>query len=485
MRDLKDFYLELHGINQLIDSLNGSQELPEFVRESLEKISCWTPYKVHCWLRDFAVSASGEVTELPLGDFIQLYTQGSNIQLEPIRVDLEPNGFLIIELNDEETLTEQKGRHIQTLADCFAIMYKNKLSFENYRNWHAQLNAVLESMSDGIVLVDKNKKIVYQNEAIGYMFQDDIHGRLKDEQQLMMLLQKISEPDSSQIAELAIEENISLKIKVEIKEKVKHYQINKFSVYAETVFIGNGYAFRDITKDQEIDQIKSNLISIASHEFKTPITSIRGSVETLMRSDTTWDEAFKKELLQGIHEDILQLQELISVWMDVKKIEMGTLLLHKDFFPLFHLVKGAIKQLPPDVVEGSAIEFEYDPAQNFPLIYGDEIRLQQVLVNLIMNGIIYNASKQKRIIITVNADEQNIYIRVADNGIGISEKHRKKIFDRFFRVDISATRKTGGTGLGLAICQGLIKEHHGDILVESELGKGSVFTVQLPIIQVS
>ncbi|HEY4390750.1 MAG TPA: ATP-binding protein, partial [Paenibacillus sp.] len=121
---------------------------------------------------------------------------------------------------------------------------------------------------------------------------------------------------------------------------------------------------------------------------------------------------------------------------------------------------------------------------NFPLLYGDEARVRQVLINLIINGFTYNDAKEKKIVVDIHHDDQYIYIEVTDNGIGISEKNLKKIFERFYRADISAARKSGGSGLGLSISEGLIREHGGEIDVKSRLNEGSTFTVKLPIIQV-
>ncbi|WP_312469091.1 HAMP domain-containing sensor histidine kinase [Neobacillus sp.] len=360
---------------------------------------------------------------------------------------------------------------------------KNKIYYEKYKNRHAQLNAVLKSMSEGIILVDNNKQIVYQNEFFNNrLFNENRKVNLKTECDLIQFLQQVTDPPIDNVDELINSDEIDIKFSIKQSNRIKYFTLNKFSVCTETDFIGNGYLLRDITKEAEIDQLKTNLITIASHEFKTPITSIRGSVETLMRQDANWDESFKQELLQGIHEDILHLQDLLSVWFDIKKIEVGTMSLNKGFFPVFQLIANTLDKLPQEIIESNKVQYVENNAEEIPLLYGDRKRLQQVLLNLIMNGIVHNDSQKKKVIITVTSDYQYVYIHVKDNGIGISTKDSKKIFDRFFRVDNSPQRKTGGTGLGLSICIGLMREHDGDILVESEPGKGSIFTLKLPIV---
>lgn len=364
----------------------------------------------------------------------------------------------------------------------FAMMNKGQFNFEEDKDQHARLNAVLKSMSEGIILIDNNKNIVYQNEFINnFLFYDMGIEGLKTEMDLIAFLQQLSVSKNKKVDQLLQSEDITVKITLEEGNQLKYIMLNKFSVYSDTGYIGNGYLLRDITKEEEIDQLKSNLITIASHEFKTPITSIRGSVETLMRKDAEWDEDFKLELLQGIHEDILHLQDLISVWFDIKKIEMGTMSLNKGYFPISQLISNTLDQLPREIADRNKVSFNADNISEIPLLYGDKKRLQQVLLNLIMNGLVHNDSPEKKVFLTAEAGSEDVFIHVKDNGIGISKELSKKIFDRFFRVDNSPQRKTGGTGLGLSICLGLMKEHDGDILVDSEPGKGSIFTMKFPI----
>ncbi len=364
----------------------------------------------------------------------------------------------------------------------FAMINKDQFNFKENKDQYARLNAVLKSMSEGIILVDNKKNIVYQNEFIHlFLFPDMGVEYIKTEVDLIGFLKHLSISENKQIDQLLHSENTTIKLRFEHDNQLKYIVLNKFSVYSETTYIGNGYLLRDITKEEEIDQLKSNLITIASHEFKTPITSIRGSVETLMRRDANWDEEFKHELLQGIHEDILHLQDLISVWFDIKKIEMGTLSLDKGYFVISQLISNTLDQLPHEIVKSNKVSFIEKNNPNIPLLYGDKKRLQQVLLNLILNGLVHNDSPEKKVEVSVTADSQYVFIHVKDNGIGVSKEVSKRIFDRFYRVDNSPQRKTGGTGLGLSICLGLMKEHNGDILVESELGKGSVFTMMLPI----
>ncbi|RNB91408.1 sensor histidine kinase [Brevibacillus fluminis] len=245
-----------------------------------------------------------------------------------------------------------------------------------------------------------------------------------------------------------------------------------------TLGIGAFLAKRHAELEQRVDRLKNDLISLASHEFKTPITSIKGSVETLLRRDAQWDEEFKRELLEGVHEDIGRIQELIDEWLDISKIESGVLHVSLEPLRVRPIVEEAWRRLPK--AQQEAAIFEADIPPHLPLIHGDKNRLEQVLVNLYTNALRYN-QQQPHIRVTATGDERFVHIRVEDNGIGIAGDHLDKIFDRFYRVDVTASRLTGGTGLGLAISKGIMEAHHGRIAVESKEGTGSAFTLSVPL----
>ena len=137
---------------------------------------------------------------------------------------------------------------------------------------------------------------------------------------------KLFDIDKEELFAFFTDEKGDLKLEYKQKsKKPKYYILHKFSVMLDDDIIGEGLLLRDITKEEEIDTLKNNLISLASHEFKTPITNIKGSVETLLRSDVEWDADFKLELLEGVHEDIERIQHLVSDWMDISKIESGSI----------------------------------------------------------------------------------------------------------------------------------------------------------------
>ncbi|MGO4273384.1 sensor histidine kinase, partial [Paenibacillus sp. TAF58] len=260
--------------------------------------------------------------------------------------------------------------------------------------------------------------------------------------------------------------------------KERFMMVSAFQVARDGRVFGRGYVWRDMTKEHEIDALKNDLISLASHEFKTPITSIRGGVETLLRVDAQWEESFKQELLEGIHEDIGRIQDLIDEWLDISKIESGAMRINPQPLRLDAVVESAKRRLPQQA-NYEHTQFEVLLADDIPLVYADKLRMEQVLVNLFTNAVRYS-ERHPIIRITANAAEHYVHLEVQDNGIGISAEHVDKIFDRFYRVDVSSSRQTGGTGLGLAICKGIMQAHGGEIRVASKPGEGSTFILSIP-----
>lgn len=235
---------------------------------------------------------------------------------------------------------------------------------------------------------------------------------------------------------------------------------------------------KDITKEKEIDQLKNQLISFTSHEFKTPITTLSGSIETLLRKDIEWEEDFIDEILLGMKDDIQRLEQLTSDWIDIVKIDSNALVLINDQMRIGSFVEGVIQGLKKPPYSEAKIIFKQSEASN-RIVTFDIKRVEQVIRNIITNAIRYSKGNPT-IFIRVYDDKEQIYIDFKDNGIGIAEEHIPKIFDKFYHVDATRTRKTGGTGLGLAICKGIIEAHGWKIKVVSLLNKGSTFTIVIP-----
>lgn len=246
-----------------------------------------------------------------------------------------------------------------------------------------------------------------------------------------------------------------------------------------------------IEAQREADLLRSEFVATVSHELRTPLTSIKGYTTTLLRNDVAWDGKVGHEYLGIISEECDKLMELIDNILEVARFEAGAMRIYPEPVQVKAILERAVyeTQSRNPVVQ---FTFEVPDSEDLPFVMANPKRINQVLHNLINNAIKYSPSPAQ-ITLSVQKDYPNskggvsmLLIGVTDKGIGLSDVNLEKIFERFYRVDIGATRRTEGTGLGLAICRGIIEAHQGQIWVESPgLNKGSVFYFTLPTITLS
>jgi signal transduction histidine kinase len=220
-------------------------------------------------------------------------------------------------------------------------------------------------------------------------------------------------------------------------------------------------------------RLQDDFVSTISHELRTPLGFIKGYSTSLLRQDTTWDEETQREFLNIIDEEADRLTRLIEDMLESARLESKTL--QFKFSPvridaLLRDVTTRISTYQP----GLKITFELE---SLPPIPGDGMRLSQVFDNLFSNAIKYAPGSE--IIITMMANGNNLRVTFADKGDGISEDYLPFLFERFYRVP--GERTVTGTGLGLYICKQIVMAHHGNIWVESVLGKGTTFIIELPM----
>ncbi|WP_342432935.1 ATP-binding protein [Neobacillus sp. FSL H8-0543] len=480
---LQNKNLELKAVNKLITSVSTDKDLAHFIQHCLREIKPFMDYSIHVFFQDLAVTNERIYSKQNLLDYLKEHMRGVQQHIEPIVIEKNHKGFLIVDLPSDQLITASDQEFLNTFAGSLAVMLQNKFLFETIRHKHAVLKAVLESMSEGLMLVNNQKEVEYINEFFLNVVSNDQEYKLANLDDVFRRFSKLFDIDKEELFAFFTDEKGDLKLEYKQKpKKPKYYILHKFSVMLDDAIIGEGLLLRDITKEEEIDTLKNNLISLASHEFKTPITNIKGSVETLLRSDVEWDPDFKLELLEGVHEDIERIQHLVSDWMDISKIESGSLYIERNMIVADPQIRKSIEQIPLALREDAIFHYHNHLGVDFTF-YADKLRVQQVLVNLFTNALRYNDAKVKKIDITLDRDDDFITISISDNGIGISADHVTNIFNRFYQVDVTATRRTGGTGLGLAICAGIMEAHEGRIEVTSEVGKGSTFTLFFPVLK--
>jgi signal transduction histidine kinase len=225
---------------------------------------------------------------------------------------------------------------------------------------------------------------------------------------------------------------------------------------------------------KEAERKKDEFISIASHELKTPLTSVKGYVQLLERSVNKGDAETVKKHLSKAQTQLEKLNTLIADLLDISKIESGKLKFNKQNFVVDHLIDSVI-----EVMHQSNPEFKIcKKGQANCEIYADEMRIEQVIVNFLTNAIKYSPGTNE-IQLTVNVEDDKLYVAVKDYGIGMSPEQINYVFDKFYRVEETSNRFQG-LGIGLYISSEIIKRHGGQIGVNSVYGEGSEFYFIIP-----
>ncbi len=478
---LRNKNLELKAVNKLITSVSSDKDLAHFIQHCLSKIEPLMDFSIHIFFNDLGVTNKMIQRNQNLLGYLRENMVGDQQYMEPIQIEKDNKGFLIVDLTREQPVSKSDQEFLHTFASSLAVMLQNKFFFEQIRNKHAVLEAVLESMSEGLMLVNNQKEVEYVNEFFLNIVANGAEHELLSLDSVYKQFISLFDIDKEVLTDFFSNEKGELKLEYKQRaKKPKFYILHKFSVILDDHIIGEGLLLRDITKEEEIDTLKNNLISLTSHEFKTPITNIKGSVETLLRQEVEWEPEFQQELLEGIHEDIERILHLVNDWMDISKIESGAMFVQREMIRADHVIETAMEQIPVSLRENTKFHFHNHLYKDF-IFYADRLRVHQVLINLFTNALRYNDAKEKKIDVILSVEQNYVTISVSDNGIGISQDHIEKIFNRFYQVDITATRRTGGTGLGLAICVGIMEAHDGKIEVISKLGEGSTFILYFPI----
>lgn len=232
----------------------------------------------------------------------------------------------------------------------------------------------------------------------------------------------------------------------------------------------------DVTGTKEMDQQKNEFITMASHELKTPITSLKLFVDMLARQLNTDDPHQLSKFVVGIRDQADNLRDLINDMLDVSRIESGKLNIRKVVFPVDELIENTLAGL-----EGVSLRHKiiFKKAESMN-VYADRFRMYQVLTNLITNAIKYSPQGE-RIIVSLRRKNNFAVVSVKDYGIGVPKHHHKKLFDKLYQVTEGKQESHTGLGMGLYISKEIVRQHKGTIRVQSTPGKGSTFFVSLPI----
>ncbi|MCY7486138.1 two-component system histidine kinase PnpS [Paenibacillus alvei] len=371
----------------------------------------------------------------------------------------------------------QLGSAINAMADSLQVQ------MSEIREKESRLQAVLEHMINGIVMIDAkghvgllNRKAehilgIKSTEWIGRAF-EDVHAPLEMQQMAAEVLErKISSHD--EITLYYPEERL--------------LDVSVVPVYfTDNEWAGALLVMQDVSAIRRLERMRSEFVANVSHELKTPIAAVKGFAETLMNGAMN-DPEIASSFLQIIHDESERLNRLIGDILELSKIESKRVPLQYSPVQVDLFLERTVEMLSKEA-EKKRIEVMLSSEQDL-YVEADEDRFRQIVLNLLSNAINYTPEGGQVKIVAVpiehgeDGEAEWIRLTISDTGIGIPKKDLPRIFERFYRVDKARSRSSGGTGLGLSIVKHLVDAHHGLIRVDSELGVGTTFTIELPVVQ--
>lgn len=347
----------------------------------------------------------------------------------------------------------------------------HKLTFEKKR-----LETLINNMHDPIIGLDNQDIILFiNNEALKVIAlkQEEVIGKSAPELALEndLIRTLLNNKNSSQKA-------APLKIFADGKESYFEKETVNITITPtgedKTIDIGDVIILRNITIFKELDFAKTNLIATVSHELKTPIASIKMSIQLLEKSETGKINEDQKQLIESIKEDSQRLLKITGELLDISQLETGNIHLSIEKSNPYEIVNYAADAVKVQA-EQKQIELIIEAENDLPAIIADSEKTGWVLINFLTNAITYS-SNQSKIIVKLKKENNQVVFQVIDYGKGIDKRYQSKVFDKYFQIPGS---NKSGTGLGLAISKEFIEAQNGTISVESELGLGSTFSIGL------
>jgi len=357
------------------------------------------------------------------------------------------------------------GRALDRMADQL------QERFARVRDEEARLRAMLDAMVEAVLVADPEGRVVLSNAAFGRLTEGDPTGR--------RVIEAVRSPELHDAVERAILGSGG-RVQVEIATA---RAIRTLRATISPLPEGKGAiaVLHDVTELERANAIRRDFVANASHELRTPLTSIRGFAETL-QSGALDDPKIAKRFVSSIVENSVRLSRLVDDLLELSRSESPNVDYELEPVSIAEVATKVLRALEAQALEKKVtltLETQGDVWARA------ELRaLEHVIVNLVDNGIKYTPSGG-RVVVRASKNEQSAILEVEDNGQGIGAEHLPRIFERFYRVDPGRARQQGGTGLGLAIVKHLVLKMEGEIKVESRMGKGTTFRVELPVVAIA
>lgn len=363
--------------------------------------------------------------------------------------------------------TDEIGILTGTFNEMAGVLQSTLAAMENERN---KLDTLFLHMTDGVVAFAHDGKLIHCNPAAKTMLQRDI-------------------PDTCTYEELfgdvcPFQDVLSLQ-RPNHAEGEKHVESRTLELYlapfSDQMRGGVLILLHDVTEQHRNEERRKEFVANVSHELRTPLTNVRSYAETLRDANGDIPQETAASFLDIIITETDRMTHIVQDLLTLSRLDAGNAELVLSRFPFGEAIESVVRANALNAKQRGH-QLVYLPPESLPLIVGDRSRLEQVMMNIIGNAVKYTPDGG-HIRVTAGSTEGTVWMDVCDDGIGIPEKDRERIFDRFYRVDKARSRESGGTGLGLSIAREIVQRHNGTIALAPHEGPGTTVRLTLPIAQ--
>lgn len=347
-----------------------------------------------------------------------------------------------------------------------------KETIDELKRRSVELESIINSMNNGLIAVDGRLRVVRMNQAARKML--GVTGPVEGK----MLLEASGNAKLEASLKAAMEKDELTQVELPVRAEPRHRLLRAYisGLEHDGGAIGAVALLEDITQLRHLEEMRTDFAANVTHELKTPLTSIKGFVETL-QAGAVDDPEMARKFLDIISAEADRLYRLINDILSLSSMESGRVRVPTERLDLSQLARETCLFLK-SAAENKNIAVHVDEGQN-TFIDANKDHVRQLLINLIDNAIKYTLNDGE-VFVSTERREDTVRLRVRDTGIGIPKEHIPRLFERFYRVDKGRSRNMGGTGLGLAIVKHIVMDMGGSIQVESEPGEGTEFIVDLP-----
>jgi signal transduction histidine kinase/GAF domain-containing protein len=471
-------------ITQLYESIRSNMTTPWFVTNRRGKCIYVNPAaEVFCGIH---------VSLDKLGNLASLQHPIQEIGNDALKIDLNEVSWPLENQIHFDTYLPYSQKSSLTLLDAFAGLFSRIRNADEVRLYLQEFTHTDFASNDGRI-VERERNLAQLEFSLAHPFRfiiaaEPVHKRLN--QQFQVEFDVIEERESFFINMLSSKEprnrfSDSQAMLPNSAPSDRHYQFVCFTLYAsQGHLLGNALQIQDITEQVRDEKNKAVLLSTVSHDLRTPLTAIKAAVTGLLQPDVTWDGQVLNEILEDIDSEADHLLSLINSFIEMSRIDMGALVLEKEWCDIVEIVHSTIND-DKRLLADHPIHTDFQ--KKLPMVYVDYVQVKRVFHCLMENAVHHNPKHAEIVIAvdTVHVGDEDVVtrvdahnylrVRIIDHGTGIPNGEQERIFKTFYSLD------TQGSGLGLAISRGIIEAHQGRIVVEPVPDGGSCFAFVLPI----